>query len=434
MARPHAKPNTSTTTLDAAPPNRAMRRLLAHEFTRLQPAITRSAAACGAEHYRKHFDSFAHACMLLFHGLSRGQSLRQSYAAFACCPGLVALSGLQSAHGTVNVSFSQLAASNTSRPAAFLAGVLPAFIARVRQRGVATGAMPPDLHILDATFLRVSLQLAGWLPPVSTARKSGVQVQLQYQPAYDLPEQVAVTTIRRNDVQRLDAMLLEQPDQLAALAGQTLLMDLGFYSHRRFADLLAANIHFVTRLHPQASVEVTADRPLQLPLDPTLPPGRITILADQEITLGSAHNRAGAVVDGLRVVTGVVQPNAAAARQQPDPCTYQVLTDRLDLSAEMVVQSYVWRWQIELFFRWLKSHLKLPRLLGYSQNAIELTIILALLVHLFCLLAAEVLAYARRSPVLLAQFPWAFAQLTLADADPALCAQQLPLPLPTSPP
>lgn len=430
MSRPRSKRNTTPILQEPLGPNRALRRLLAHEFTRLRPTIAKTAAACDAERYRKHFDSFAHACLLLFHGLSRGHSLRQSYAAFASCPGMLALSGLGTEEASLAVSFSQFAASNTSRPAAFLANLLPVFVTRMRQRGVASRHLPSDLYILDATFLRVSLTLADWLPQVTQTRNHGVRVQCLYHPDSDLPQQVAVTTVRRNDVQSLDAMLLDDPAQVAALAGQTLLIDLGYYSHRRFAGLRAAGVHFVTRLHHQAMLAVTAERPIQcaLPAEPALPPDRITVLADQQITLGSPNNRAGAVLEGMRLVTALVQPTAPAARRGDQPHTYRILTDRFDLAPDLVVQSYLWRWQIELFFRWLKSHLKLPRLLGYSQNAIELSVALALFVHLLCLLAAEELGHSRRTPTLLAHLPWALAQVMASDAAPASSMVQLPLP------
>ena len=54
------------------------------------PVVEASAAACGAEHSRKHFTSYQHLCLLLFHGLSSHPSLRQSYEHFAACAGLVA--------------------------------------------------------------------------------------------------------------------------------------------------------------------------------------------------------------------------------------------------------------------------------------------------------------------------------------------------------
>jgi hypothetical protein len=433
MARPQAKPSTYTIA-PALPPERALRRLLVYEFSRLQHDLLRITAACQGDRYRKHFTTLAHACLLLFHGLSRGQSLRQSYAAMSWCPGVLAVSGLAATPGHLAVSYSQVAASNTSRPAAVLVDLIPVMLARIRQRGVRTSAIPLDLHILDTTFLRVSLTLAGWLPISHHPRNRGVRIPCHYHPATDLPAQVLVTTMRRNDVQSLDAMLLNQPEHLHQMAGQTLLLDLGFYSHRRLAALTSAGIHFVTRLHPQARVTVTAARALQPALDPTLkPPSRITVLLDQEVTVGSPTNRAGAVLTGLRLVTAEVQPTPPAARLGTPPVIYQILTDRLDLDPDQLVQCYLWRWQIELFFRWLKSQIRLPRLLGYSQNAIELSVALAILVHLFCLLAAEVVGCSRRNPLVLTLLAIALVQWTAHD-DQDAGPHQLALPLALGPP
>jgi hypothetical protein len=416
--------------VDQPQPNRALRRMLADELARLQPAIATSAAVCGAERYRKHFDSFAHACLLLFHGLSRGASLRQSYAAFSACPGLVELSGLATTRDTLAVSFSQFAASNTSRPAAFLSQLLPAVLGRL-ERSDQSHAIPPDLLLLDSTFLHVSLALAGWLPPSDQPRSAGVRLQCWYEPATELPLRTLITTTHVNDVQALDVLLLEEPLQLAALAGRTLIFDRGFYSHRRFAMLRTARIHFITRLQPQATVDDIVDRPIQVMFDPTAPlePGELRVLADQQITLGSPNNRAGAVLPAMRLVTAQVEPSAAAQRQGQTTQTYQLITDRFDLTPLEVVQGYRWRWQIEIFFRWLKSHLLLERLLGYSANAIELTVTVAILVHLFVVLAARALR-TRRGTRLLALLPWALAHLSWRDLGERVPAHQLLLPLP----
>lgn len=416
--------------VDQPQPNRVLRRMLADELARLQPTIATSAAACGAERYRKHFTSCAHACLLLFHGLSRGASLRQSYAAFSACPGLVELSGLATERDALAVSFSQFAASNTSRPAAFLSQLLPAFLQRLQRSGQ-SHAFPPDLLLLDSTFLHVSLVLAGWLPPVDQPRSSGVRLHCWYEPATDLPLRTGLTTTRHNDVQALDQLLLEDPTQLAALAGRTLIFDLGFYSHRRFGLLRTAGIHFITRLQPQATVDHAVARPIQVPLDPETPlaPGEVRVLADQQITLGSPNNRAGAVLTPMRLVRAQIEPSAAAQRHGQTTQTYQLITDRFDLAPWEVVQGYRWRWQIESFFRWLKSQLQLERLLGYSANAIELTVALTILVHLLVVLAAQTLRTPRGTR-LLALLPWALAHLSWRDASGNTPLHQLPLPLP----
>ena len=394
--------------------NHRLRGWMTAQLRHLKAEIQIAAAQCQAERYRKHFTAFAHACLLVFHGLSRRGSLRQSYAAFPTCRGLVEFSGLglpDDPDGErLNISFSQFADSNTTRPADFLGLIVPVLIKSVYQQKLARAAgLPGELHIIDSTFLRLSMRLATWLPG-----RSGVRVQFQYLPVLDLPEHVWITDSRTNDCQGLDQCLLDTPARLAELRGQTLIVDLGYYSHQRFQRVLDAGVHLVTRLHPQASYQATTELPVQGSLFAT-PNGRIEVLRDQKITLGSSNNRHGAVLPGLRLITARVDPTHKAARRGAKPLIYPILTDRWDLTAEEVVQIYLYRWQIELFFRWLKSHIRLTHLLGYSHNAVLLSIWLALIIHLLTVLAAHHLGMKRRSPALLDQLPWILAALTTQD-------------------
>jgi len=118
--------------------SRRLRRWLSGELLSLRPVVEASAAGCGAEHSRKHFTSYQHLCLLLFHGLSSHPSLRQSYEHFAACGGLVAVSGLGTGDGDerLGVSYSHLAFSNGTRPAAVLVGVVGHLLARVRRDGL----------------------------------------------------------------------------------------------------------------------------------------------------------------------------------------------------------------------------------------------------------------------------------------------------------
>jgi Transposase DDE domain len=421
--------------------NHRLRRWLAAELRGWRAPLRASAQACRADRYRKHFTARAHASLLLFHGLSGSPSLRQSYATFGTCATLLAESGLGAAAaeagdgGTLGVSFSQFADSNTSRPADFLAGLVPLLVERVRHLGRRpTSALPPDLHLLDSTFLGLSLKLSPWLP--HGPKMAGVRVQVHYTPSLDAPEHVLVTDTRKNDCTGFDALLLDEPTRLAALRGQTLVMDLGYYSHRRFARLFTAGVHLVSRLKEDAAVRVDADLPLQSPL-PVLSPGPITVQREQRVTVGSPNNRAGAVLPHLRLITALVQPSSQAARQGAQPMVYRLVTDRWDLAPTEVVQIYLWRWQIELFFRWMKRFVHLPRVLGHSRNAVELTVWLAIIVHLLLVLAAHALGLPRRSPTLLRHLLFALVLLSPADAHklpPAWQQLALPLPLPREAP
>lgn len=229
---------------------RLLRRWLLRELQGCQPHIRASAAACQAERYRKHLTAFAHTCLLLFHGFTGYASLRQSYATFAAGPGLVALSGLAAPTVAARFggSFSQFAASNTSRPAAGLAGLIPPLLTRVRALGPAPGlAWATRLPAVDSTFLRLSLKLAPGLPSRGGRDVPGVRVHLQYAPLLDWPEQVLLTDTRTNDGLAFDRLLGTSPERLAARRDHTFLIDLGYYSHRRFAPLRAAGVHWVTR-------------------------------------------------------------------------------------------------------------------------------------------------------------------------------------------
>jgi len=373
--------------------NRALRRWLVNELTTLRPAIVQNAAACQADRYRKHFDTLTHACLLLFHSLSGSRSLRQSYAAFPECTGLAALCRWQD---ETAVSYAQFAASNSSRPPEFLAGLIPALAQRVL-RVDPRADLPADLHVLDGTRLHLPQSLVPW-----QTCHNGVGVQVCYRPALDLPERVVILQDEKiTDYQGMDQTILDDPSCRDLLRDQTVTFDLGYHSHDRFRDLLDAGIHFVTRYHPQARLQILADLPCAQSFR-ALPDHRIRVLADQRVLLGSPNNRRTKKLLLLRMVTATVAPLPRAVRTGAATITYQILTDRIDLEAMQVVQLYLYRWHIELFFRWLKRVIKLVRPLGTaSRTVVTLSVWLAVLIHLLTVLAAHALGLPRRSPTLL---------------------------------
>lgn len=76
----------------------------------------------------------------------------------------------------------------------------------------------------------------------------------------------------------------------------------------------------------------------------------------------------------VRVV--VVQPEPGHGRSDT---SLVLVTDRLDLPAELIAQAYRWRWQIELFFRWLKCGLGCRHLLSHDLDGITIQIYVALI-------------------------------------------------------
>jgi hypothetical protein len=327
----------------------------------LTPFIDRAAATPGADRYRKTFTARAHLWMLLLHVWWGSDSLRQSYGRLSGCTAWLALWGMETI-----VSFSQFARSSTSRPVRCAETLFAEALTAARDQH------PTDrqwrlltrVQAIDSTFLRLSATLSPWSQ--HNRATPGVRLQTSLDLVGRLPSRLRLTTSEVND-----HTALWQWD-LTGLAGWTLLFDRGYYGHRQFARLIDAGVHFVACCSEQAHFQ--QQRALQPPAG--LTPDGDQIDADAIVVLGSANNRRGAVIPNLRLI-GVTTRSGKRMK---------LVTDRHDLSATEVVRLYRKRWQIELFFRWLKRHLGVIRPLGRSQAALELTLILAVAFMLLLLM------------------------------------------------
>jgi len=221
---------------------------------------------------------------------------------------------------------------------------------------------------LDSTFLRLSATLSPW--SVHKGFTPGTRLQCRFDLATQIPDPLRLTLTGTNDHTAL------AETELGSWRGWTLLFDRGYYGHQQFARLRASGVHFVTRLSEQARYVTTAQH--QVPVGPT-PDGDV-LLADDTVTLGSANNRRGTVLPNMRVVISRNRHQAV----------HGFVTYRHDLTATEVVRLYRKRWQIELFFRWLKHQLGVIHPLGHSRAAVWLSLLLAIIIAiLLTLLEAE---------------------------------------------
>lgn len=329
----------------------------------LHPLVLQAGATPGANRYRKHFPATAHLWLLVLHVLAGTASLRQSHGLLAALPGLFGCLGLRQ-----GISRSQLTRATASRDPACAERLFAAVVTRVRAHGCTDPRWQrlTKVQAVDSTFLGLVGRLSPWSRHGGHA--PGVRVHVGLDLAGAIPTQLHLTGTETHD-----AAAFDQRD-LTALAGWTLVMDLGYYGHARFARLQAAGVSWLCPLHAQASYTGTAAQPV--PLAPT--PAGDTILADQTITLGSPNNRAGAVLPGLRLITS----------QNPAGVVHRLVTDRHDLDASEVVTLYRTRWQIELFFRWLKHQLHALHPFGASRNAVWWTVLICAIVALLLALEA----------------------------------------------
>jgi IS4 transposase len=138
--------------------------------------------------------------------------------------------------------------------------------------------------------------------------------------------------------------------------------DRGYNDYKKFDDYCEKGILFVTRLKSNAIIKAIADNPVD-------PDGVID--KDQIVRLGEGRNQ---MKHDLRLIE--------TKDTEDNPII--ILTDDFARSALEIGDIYRYRWQIELFFKWIKQHLTVKHLYGASDQAVENQIFIAFITY--CLL------------------------------------------------
>jgi IS4 transposase len=279
--------------------------------------------------------------------------------------------------GADEVSRSTLSDANARRPWEVFAGLF-AYLTTQATRGLRREASEA-VHLIDATGFRLSA-LSNWAQ-FSTG-VCGAKMHVIYDPGTDCPIYAAVTPANVNDITAAKAMPIQQ--------GATYVFDLGYYDYGWWAKLDAAGCRIVTRLKVNTKLCVVAEN--------AVPKGS-NILSDRigHLPARMARNRQNPFQHPVRELQVLSQSGKVL----------RILTNDLDAPAQEIAELYKRRWQIELFFRWVKQTLKIKHFIGRSENAVRIQVAVALIAFLLLRLAH---AAQRSVPSLLA-----FARLVRAN-------------------
>lgn len=154
-------------------------------------------------------------------------------------------------------------------------------------------------------------------------------------------------------------------------AGRFYVMDRGYEQFRLFQAIIDEGSSFVCCVRDQMTWKIVEEHPLS---DEARAAG---VVFDATVDLG-AKKAVGVLKQPLRVVQIDIHKTGKDGR----PVILTLVTDRLDLDAELIALAYRYRWQIELFFRWLKCVLGCRHLLSTCQNGVEIQVYLALIASL----------------------------------------------------
>lgn len=254
---------------------------------------------------------------------------------------------------------STLADANTRRAAAVFAELFQALLAQTHRglRKASAGAV----RLIDSSRITLNALSRDWAHYDATC--DGVKLHIVYDPNAALPVYFAVSPARENDMVQAKGMPVEP--------GATYVFDLGYYSFAWWGTLDAAGCRFVTRLRKNSPTEVIEERVV-------LKDG--PIIADRVVRIRErlGHTRKHPLRErDLREIHVVIETGKML----------RLVTNDLTSPAEVVADLYQARWDIELFFRWIKQTLRIKKFLGTSENAVRIQIAVALIAYLLLRMA-----------------------------------------------
>ena len=250
---------------------------------------------------------------------------------------------------------STLADANAGRDWRIYAEFAQRLIAQAR-RLYAGDSLGVDLgnavYALDSTTIDLCLSVFPWAHFRST--KAAVKMHTLLDLRGSIPSFIHISDGKMHDVHALD-MLLPEP-------GAIYVMDRGYIDFARMYVLQQAGAFFVTR----AKSNLDAHRVYSSATDRTT-----GVIADQMIAL-----------DGVRTSKDYpVHLRRVRFRDAETQKTLVFLTNQTALPALTICALYKSRWQVELFFKWIKQHLRIKQFYGTSENAVKTQIWIAVSVY-----------------------------------------------------
>jgi hypothetical protein len=219
------------------------------------------------------------------------------------------------------------------------------------------------VYALDSTTIDLCLSVFPWAPFRST--KAAVKLHTLLDLRGSIPSFIFISDGKMHDVNILD--------QLVPEAGAFYVMDRGYLDFERLAHLDDAGSFFVTR----AKSNLKARRRYSRPVD------RSTgLICDQTVLLTGFYSR-----------QGFDRPLRRIKFNDPQTGKQLVfLTNNFALDALTIAKLYKYRWQVELFFKWIKQHLRIKAFFGTSENAVKSQIWIAVSVYVLVAIVKKRLA------------------------------------------
>lgn len=221
-------------------------------------------------------------------------------------------------------------------------------------------ALQNNVFAIDATTIDLCLSTFHWATFRTT--KAGIKLHTQLDLKTSIPEFIHFSTASVHDVNALDFICFE--------ANSFYVMDRGYVDYKRLYKIHQSNAFYITR----AKDNMNSRRVKSMPSDKTS-----GVLCDQYVLLNNYY----AAIDYPEKIRRIKFYDTESEK------TFIFLTNNFYLKATEIAQLYKHRWKIELFFKWIKQHLKIKSFWGQSENAVKTQVWIAVAIYVLVAIAKK---------------------------------------------
>jgi hypothetical protein len=261
------------------------------------------------------------------------------------------------------VSRNTLANANNTRPWRIFADFGQELITEARQL-YATESFGVDLqntvYAFDSTTIDLCLSLFPWASYCQ--KQAGVRVHTLLDFRGEIPAFVTITDARTHDVIMLDAIMFER--------GAFYVMDRGYIDFTRLFTIHQSSAFFIVRAKTNILIRRLYSQPVNHCTNAT---------CDQIIVLCGKKTPDYYPEKLRRIVAKDIEKGSRVV----------LFTNNFILDADVIAALYSQRWRIEIFFRWIKQHLRIKKFFGTSENAVKTQIWIAITAYVMVAIARK---------------------------------------------
>lgn len=301
-------------------------------------------------HYIKHFTCWNHMLCMMFGQLGN----RESLSDLVLCINAHKAKSYHLGLG-VNISKNNLAKANEHRDWRIYAEYAYLLISHARKECFSDDfelVMQGNVYAFDSTVIDLCLNIFWWAK--FRKAKGAVKLHTLFDIKTNIPCFVHVTEASVHDVNVLDELEYEK--------GSYYVLDKAYVDFKRLWVIHRANAYFVTRAKENFRFKWQKSRKTNR---------KKGIMCDQLVLLSGFYVSIN-YPEKLRRIKYYDAEN---------DITFVFLTNNLELPALEIALLYKYRWRVELFFKWIKQHLKILAFWGISENAVKIQIYIAILTY-----------------------------------------------------